>query len=66
MCEELPERMSVEETASRLKCSLQCIREMIKRGKVPWGFALESETGSTWNYFIFRKRFEAYLRGELS
>ena len=56
------ERISVKRTAKLLTTSLQNIRELLKLKLVPWGIALEGESGK-FRYIIFRRRLYAYLAG---
>lgn len=55
--------MSVKECADALQIPYQCLRELIKKGKMPFAVAINI-TGKRWQYRIFRERFNAWLRGE--
>lgn len=48
-------RLSVEETARLMGVSGQFVREGLKRGVFPWGYALKAS--SRWTYYISPHKF---------
>ena len=56
--------ISIKECADRLNCCQQMVRIMLQRGNCPFGYAVQG-SGKKFRYFIFRDRFEKYVRGEL-
>lgn len=59
------ERLTVEETAKILQLGDLKVKAMLIKKLVPFGFAIEGERGN-YEYIIFKRRLDAYLKGDLS
>lgn len=51
-------RLTVKETARLMNCSEQFVREGLKRGILPFGYAVKMS--SYWTYFISPEKFTEY------
>ncbi len=54
------ETMLPEEAGRILHKSTEFIRAGLRQGRFPFGTAVEGKNG-TWNYIIFKNKFEKYL-----
>jgi hypothetical protein len=56
-----PDRMPITEAAQRMGVTPQLLRLSLRRGLLPFGYALL--VNKRWAYVIIRARFEAYMQG---
>lgn len=56
-------RLSVNEAARLMGASPQFVRNGLRQGAFPFGWAFRSQGNRTWSYFISRKKFEEYVGG---
>lgn len=57
-----PEMITPEKMSSRCGMSAENIRNALRQGKFPVGFAFRAD-GGTWRYYIPRAEFENWLGG---
>ncbi len=56
-------RLSVEEAAKLMGASPQFVRNGLRQGAFPFGWAFLTPGGKTWSYYISRKKFEEFVGG---
>ena len=57
-----PQLLTISEVSQLLHINKQCLRELIKADKLPFGVAINL-SGKRWTYKIFASRFYRWLGG---
>lgn len=56
-------RISVTEAARLMGASPQFLRNGLRQGAFPFGWAFREPGNRTWSYYISRKKFEEFIGG---